>query len=622
MAPDSTWITAPPRLSDHLRDIRTQRQVVNGQGCSEPAILLALAWVAFGGVGGLEPIERLGDVLEGVLAVIAKRWANLYCRDQTPLSGRYGQQQGYQGAAGLSKSRGFPRQVVIDHPRRMADHVVQRLLVDQLQKPSSFRTVCAARLSIGNVGAFDILDAGSSRVPKCRNRITRSQAMSIEENLKKIPKWASQTASETLSGFLSVPRTRVDANLKIRGLHSLDFLLIDEDPVHRAKLAMDITGKFIQYSRNKRLVSHISSMSILDDLCKSIYFRDLLSDSSSCNPKLHGDTSIEHLMNLMSIEQMVYKKRPPMKESIKFMVDNHAENGSEVSKRIVIQSLSRSLIYNTGYKYLSEGIDPQDVFCKLAPVADDLLSLVEMSESAREVVKRQSFINLFCYKPDGLLFMNTVPEELQGVPDYSGMQNRDELKGFDATIAGPLHIFFSDESMQLGSLPKAVGYFESNGHLINIETALMGCLSKDISIGYLATRDEDSLNYIQSGITGNGRHVSITIALSVTLMKPDVLVKMNDDAKLAVIGHALMYIGKQYKNNPKEPNLSGCKLSIAHVVKASPNIIPKVIDMLYDNGLLIPRMYEWFGFGHKEMKFVGKRADAFKATMLEQDLGM
>ena len=446
--------------------------------------------------------------------------------------------------------------------------------------------------------------------------------MSKDSNIKKIPKWASETASVTLAEFLCNEINKIESNFNSSGLHGIDYLLRSEERGHRYKLALDMGRKFTVHSRSKRLINHLFKMSMLDDDYRSAYVSDLRYESNTSGAKYYSSEAIGHLISCYRHNPFDTNGGKDFIKSLKFILDDGYDASSQPSVNQGCQRLIFALIYNLGYQLLADNIDLEYIMEQLSPVADAILTFTDLSPEAKEGMKRQVFINLLSHEPEGLEFMNVRAEELQGVPLHAALQNKDEMQSFCYTLAGPLHLFINDESRKCLAEPLAANYFESHGYKIDIQTAMKGFLARDHFVGYLARRSNEDIQYIQNGITGRGPQVQITIALSVALMKPDVLARLDDKAKLAVIDHALRYIGKQFVRNPKEPNLSGCKESIAEVVRKSPDMIPKIIDMLFDNGLLIPKMYEWFGFGLEEMKFVGKRAHAFKGAMLEQDLGM
>lgn len=396
----------------------------------------------------------------------------------------------------------------------------------------------------------------------------------------------------------------------------LDFLLNDEHPDHRRKIELDLAGKFMRYSQSKWLINHLLKLSMLNEGCQYIYLQEMRADRTC------SYDSIGHLITCLDWISSENPSRDTLGKALACILHGGYDRDSSNSINRGCQRLIFALVYNQGYRKIANKVEPASIIEIFSPVIDSILDLSDLSDTAKDGMKRHVYINLFSHHPAGLAFLNVQSKELQGVPIHDGLQEVDELMSFCYTLAGPLHLFINNDSRKTLASVKAVDYFESLGYQINIHTAYGGFLSRDHTIGYLARKDISSIDFIEKGLTGSGENIDITIALSVTLMKPDVLIMLSDEAKIKVIGHVLRYIGKQFAKNPSEPNLSGCKESIAHVVRASPDIIPKIIDMMFENGLLIPKMYEWFGFGREEMKFVGNRANLFKGAILEQDLGM
>ena len=85
MAPASSWILAPPGLTNDVRYVGAFRQIVNGKDSAEAFVLPTLAWVTFSRIVGLKPIQRLRDVLKGRVGVVAQRWPNPHGSDHTSL---------------------------------------------------------------------------------------------------------------------------------------------------------------------------------------------------------------------------------------------------------------------------------------------------------------------------------------------------------------------------------------------------------------------------------------------------------------------------------------------------------------------------------------------------------
>lgn len=121
---------APPGLLDQLRNVCAGCQVINRQYLLEPFVLVRLAWVAGRCVLRLQPVQGLGGILEELIAGVAQARADAQRCDHSAFVRADGQEEGDQGAAGLGKLRSLPGCLVIHHGLGIAQHVVQRFVVN------------------------------------------------------------------------------------------------------------------------------------------------------------------------------------------------------------------------------------------------------------------------------------------------------------------------------------------------------------------------------------------------------------------------------------------------------------------------------------------------------------
>jgi len=72
----------------------------------------------------LQPVQGLGGILEELVAGVAQAGADAQRCDHSAFVRADGQEEGDQGAVGLSKLRMLPGFLVIHHGFRIAQHVV------------------------------------------------------------------------------------------------------------------------------------------------------------------------------------------------------------------------------------------------------------------------------------------------------------------------------------------------------------------------------------------------------------------------------------------------------------------------------------------------------------------
>jgi hypothetical protein len=96
----------------------------------------------------------------------------------------------------------------------------------------------------------------------------------------------------------------------------------------------------------------------------------------------------------------------------------------------------------------------------------------------------------------------------------------------------------------------------------------------------------------------------------------------SDAAVLALVTRLISHVQAPGSRNPQKFLEADAK-SLDMTFKDRPHLRDEVLQLLIDHKLLTKDMFEWLGFGHRELKKVGREApNELKQFVLQDALGL
>jgi hypothetical protein len=285
-----------------------------------------------------------------------------------------------------------------------------------------------------------------------------------------------------------------------------------------------------------------------------------------------------------------------------------------------IESSLFPLVYNLGYQLKADGVPIPEIISAVSKNIEALLLPLGLNLAFEEALERQILVNLFSPFPDGLEFLGARPEELQGVVNPEHMSHPD-FQLFKKTFDGPLEVFSAALSAPIKHQAyQIISYLSDSGFPINLGTAAKGTLLGSRVLVELIRAEPVSCVPLDAQICAGESgllHNDVVTLLAV----PKQLALLSDTGIVEILAEVLIRSGggkgacRSTFEQPTNP--------IGSVISSRPGLKEKVLGMLKEKEALKPDVFEWCGFGHKELRLLGREAPyELKKSLLENDLGM
>jgi hypothetical protein len=297
---------------------------------------------------------------------------------------------------------------------------------------------------------------------------------------------------------------------------------------------------------------------------------------------------------------------------------------SPSSQALKIEKALIPLVYNYGYRLKAAGVSNEDILQKASANIDALLKFVDLSQPFQKALTRQILINLFSPFPDGLEMMDAKPEELQGVSLDPVLVDDPASEGFRYTLSGPVAVFGADQSTKKDERrTQILEYFKDSPDEIDFEVAIHGRMAKSaIIVDLFADQAGGHSVFMDEVLSGQRPPVYMDDAFLGHLMHRDRVKLYSDQAVLSLAASSIDYLKDNARFSRSVFMGQGSK-SLDLTFKERPHLRDKVLQLLVDKELLTPDVFDWFGFGQRELKIVGHQAPKeLKQHVLHDALGL
>jgi hypothetical protein len=277
------------------------------------------------------------------------------------------------------------------------------------------------------------------------------------------------------------------------------------------------------------------------------------------------------------------------------------------------------LIYNYGYKLKARGLPGHEVLVRASSRVEALLSFLPASSEFLKALERQILINLFSAFPEDLELLNAQPEELQGVMLNPILIKDTHVRFFQKTLAGPLALFTPRYSASVGHRgTQMVSFFKDTPYPLHLDMAVRGHLQGLQEIIHLAENCPGRSMVFEQLLLDDSTLFDPHIGLIRYLAEPEQLESYSDGAVLKLFEKVIINDDVHFVRDNGKSQVP----SVAPVFNQRPHLFEAVIQILEDNDRLNHTLFEWCGFGVKELKAIGKRAPSeLKGAFLEDSLG-
>jgi hypothetical protein len=278
------------------------------------------------------------------------------------------------------------------------------------------------------------------------------------------------------------------------------------------------------------------------------------------------------------------------------------------------------MVYNYGYKLKARGLPGHEVLARASSRVATLLSFLPATTEFLKALERQILINLFSAFPEDLELLNAKPEELQGVM-LNPVLIKDPHAGlFRKTLAGPLALFSPRSSAPLQHRgTQMVTFFKDTPYPLHLDMALNGYLQGLQEIINLAENCLGRSQAVEQFLLDDNSRFNLHIGLIRYLGEPKQLDAYSDAAVLKLFEMLILTEDVSFSRYGAEEKMP----SVAPVLSNRPHLFDSVVQILEDHGCLNPTLFEWCGFGAKELKALGKRAtNELKSAHLEASMGI
>jgi hypothetical protein len=282
------------------------------------------------------------------------------------------------------------------------------------------------------------------------------------------------------------------------------------------------------------------------------------------------------------------------------------------------------LVYNYGYLLKSKGESVEDIRNKASANIDALLGFLKLEPPVKSAIKRQVLINLFSPFPEGLELMHATTEEMQGAFLDPVLKGHPCTAGFGYTLCGPVAVFGAEVSARKAERrTQIVDYFKETSYPIDFEVAIRGRLSSsEIIVDLFSAYCNGHSLFMDQTLSGQLPEVFIQEDLMSHLLHRDRVRLYSDAAVLALVTRLISHVQAPGSRNPQKFLEADAK-SLDLTFKDRPHLRDEVLQLLIDHKCLTKDMFEWLGFGHRELKKVGREApNELKQFVLQDALGL
>ena len=415
------------------------------------------------------------------------------------------------------------------------------------------------------------------------------------------------------------------------GLHGLHFrLAINEQKNIRINATVGFASSLyrIDPSRFRYVISTLQGLSSLFDRYQSKTNTRALQgyrDDDANNQLREYPGSTEHARILVSGQDVADPVE--FRAALQGFMFDGADPSTEMTRRLLVSKVESAfvpLVYNYGYGLKNEGVSIEDIREKASAHIDSILGFVELSPAFHSALKRQVLINLFSPFPEGLALMNATPGELQGVLNDPALLDNDDARAFQLTLSGPLGVFGASSSVpHAHRRTQIVEYFKGSPYALNFEVAIHGLLGRtDAIVPLFIDSSEGHSTFMDETLSGLRPKVFVDQDLLWHLMHRDRVKLYSDAAVLALVTHSINFVQNNQRFTVRVFFDQG-ERSLDLTFKGRPHLRDEVLQLLVDHQLLTKDMFEWLGFGQRELKKLGKHAsNELKQLVLQDALGL
>ena len=220
--------------------------------------------------------------------------------------------------------------------------------------------------------------------------------------------------------------------------------------------------------------------------------------------------------------------------------------------------------------------------------------------------------------------MNATTEEIQGAFLDPALVGHPCTEAFGFTLCGPVAVFGAEASTRKADRrTQIVEYFKETPYALDFEVAIRGRMAKsEIIVDLFADKYSNGHStFMDEILCGQRPQVFIPEDLLGHLLHRDRICRYSDQAVLELVTRTLSHI--------RAPGVLGRKFlaegsrGLDLTFKDRPHLRDAVLQMLDENKLLTKDMFDWFGFGARELKVLGRRAsNDLKQHVLQGALGL
>jgi hypothetical protein len=410
------------------------------------------------------------------------------------------------------------------------------------------------------------------------------------------------------------------------GLHSLHFrmgLASPEDRMAHTLMFADalFAGHSADYYSSLEPLHGVSSLSTCQEVALSGYF-------SPYESRLKFQRSLSKAQVRLLLGEQGVEEAGSLEAAVETLLRQDNRDLLDVGQQRLALRIEKALIplvYNHGYRLKSEGISNQVICDRVSVNIDCLLSFVDAVPGFRLALKRQILINLFSPFADGLAMLNASAGELQGVMQNPLLTHTAVAKFFKETLCGPLRLFrvtssagYSERNAQV------IDYFKETNDVLSFDVAIHGWLNEfaDITWVFKASCESGYSDFLESTLSGDSLNFTINDHLLKHLMEPERLRLYSDPALMKLIKVTIDECKRMARIAGGGARTTGF-MPTGSLFKERPHLREEALKLLEMNDLLNERFFGWCGFGHQELKMLGKRAPvALKKALLESAIGL
>ena len=403
------------------------------------------------------------------------------------------------------------------------------------------------------------------------------------------------------------------------GLHGLHFRIGINDAMDRVEHTKTLA--FMLFKLNP--TSFMNNLNALQGLSSLVECREL-AEGYLTNIRLSKAVSMEDVKLLiagaqganpddyrLALTKMLYGNNTPVEKVRTHLIFD-------------IENALVPLVYNYGYLLKSKGVSVEEIKDKASANIDALLAFLTLETPAQAAIKRQILINLFSPFPEGLEMMNATTEEIQGAFLDPALVGHPCTEAFGFTLCGPVAVFGAEASTRKADRrTQIVEYFKETPYALDFEVAIRGRMAKsEIIVDLFADKYSNGHStFMDEILCGQRPQVFIPEDLLGHLLHRDRICRYSDQAVLELVTRTLSHI--------RAPGVLGRKFlaegsrGLDLTFKDRPHLRDAVLQMLDENKLLTKDMFDWFGFGARELKVLGRRAsNDLKQHVLQGALGL